>query len=648
MLKKEIGLFGVFCMSAGGMISSGLFVLPGIAFAESGPAAILAYVLAAGLILPSMLAKAELATAMPKSGGAYFFIERGLGPLMGTVIGLLGWLSLALKAAFALVGLGSLAALVFTGSDSMVLKITALIGCGLFTLVNLVSVKKTAGLQNFLVLFLLAALVIFFFTGVDSVEVARFTPFMPHGLESVFVVAGMVFISFGGLTKVAAVAEEIKDPGRNIPLGMFVAFGVVSAFYVGVVFVTFGNVDGALLAGSLTPLDLAASEAMGQTGRIIIGIGAFLAFATTANAGILSASRSPMAMSLDGLVPEVLAKTNAKFGTPFIAILGTGGFIALTVAFLSVENLVKTASAIMLLMFCLENVALLILRGNRYETWRPTFRTPLFPWLPLASIFVYGFLIIEMGPVPLLLTGAFAAVAVIWYMYYVRPRIDRESGFVHMVDRLLSKDMKRGVLETELRGIALERDGVVQDRFDRLVTEGEILDINHEISDSEFFSILASRMADRIWDRTELSAGRIQQLFLEREAESSTVVAPGVAIPHIEVPGKNVFEVMPVRCRPGVVFNNMGEPVTTIFAIAASDDERNFHLRALMAVAHIVREEGFKERWSRAGDPEQLRDVILLAGRTRDVEAGSRKEKRKRKTENQTEPKLSGSEKPAF
>ncbi|MFQ5645793.1 MAG: amino acid permease, partial [bacterium] len=104
-MKRELGLISVFSIAAGSMISSGLFVLPGLAFQKAGPAIIVSYVLAAVLMIPTMFSKAELATAMPKSGGSYFFIERSMGPLIGTVAGFANWLSIALKGAFALVGI---------------------------------------------------------------------------------------------------------------------------------------------------------------------------------------------------------------------------------------------------------------------------------------------------------------------------------------------------------------------------------------------------------------------------------------------------------------------------------------------------------------------------------------------------------------
>jgi len=106
-LKKELGLFDVYAISTGAMFSSGFFLLPGIAAAETGPSVVLAYFLAALLMTPAMLSMAELAAAMPRAGGTYFFLDRTMGPLVGTIGGFGTWLALVLKSAFALIGLGA-------------------------------------------------------------------------------------------------------------------------------------------------------------------------------------------------------------------------------------------------------------------------------------------------------------------------------------------------------------------------------------------------------------------------------------------------------------------------------------------------------------------------------------------------------------
>ena len=131
-LKKELGLLDVFCIASGAMISSGLFILPALAFKATGPSLILSYILAGILVLPAMLAKAELTTAMPKAGGEYFFIERPIGTAFGTVGGFASWFSLSFKSAFALVGIGLFATLINPGITDFEIKLIAVGSCLFF------------------------------------------------------------------------------------------------------------------------------------------------------------------------------------------------------------------------------------------------------------------------------------------------------------------------------------------------------------------------------------------------------------------------------------------------------------------------------------------------------------------------------------
>ena len=613
-LERRLRLGDVFCIAAGAMISSGLFVLPGIAYAKAGPAVIVAYVLAAILILPALLAKAELATAMPKSGGTYFFVDRSMGPLLGTVAGLLTWLSLSLKAAFALIGIGALGILFAPGMGAWGVKLIAIAGCLCFAVLNCVSVKGTGRMQVVLVTGLLGLILLYVAKGVGSVNHLHYAPFMPWGWQSTFAVTGMVFVSFGGLTKVAAIAEEVHNPGRNIPLGMFLAFGIVSVLYVVVVFITVGIVDGSRLSGSLVPIALGAEVSMGSIGRTLIALAAFLAFASTANAGILASSRSPLAMSRDGLLPAVLSKTSQRFSTPHIAIALTAIFMMLVIALLPLEDLVKTASTMKILLFALVNVSVIVMRHSGIESYRPSFKMPLCPWLPIAAVVLYFFLLFEMGVIPLLMTGGVALAATLWYLGYVQRRIDRKSGVVHLVSRIMSKTIRRSGLEDELRHISLERDEVELDRFDRLVQNGITIDIEESIPAAELFRRVATVLAPTVG----LDSDQLLRHLLQRELESSTVVEPGLAIPHVVVDGEHVFELVLVRCKPGVVFSELHEPVRTVFVLVGSKDERNYHLRALMTIAQIVRQPEFEKRWMGAVGIEQLRDVMLLASRIRE------------------------------
>jgi len=424
-LKKELGLIDIFSIASGAMISSGLFILPALAYAKTGPSVVFAYLLAGALVLPAMFAKAELATAMPKAGGEYFFIERSMGAPVGTVGGFASWFSLSFKSAFALIGMGIFVTLINPAVTGLQIKLVAAGCCLFFALVNIIGVKETGRVQVFLVFSLIAILLFYVARGFWFIQPQRYTPFMPFGLGSVFATAGLVFVSFGGLTKISSVAEEIKKPGRNIPLGMFLAFAVVMILYLAVVFVTVGVLDPGELSGSLAPISLGAGVFMGNFGIVVLALAALLAFVSTANAGILTASRAPMAMSRDYLLPSIFQKVSARFKTPYVSIIATCAFMVMAILFLSLENLVKVASTLKILLFLFVNLSLIVMRESKIQSYRPKFRAPFYPWIYIASIIGYGFLIFEMGRIPVTVTGVFIACALVWYLLYARRKVSR-------------------------------------------------------------------------------------------------------------------------------------------------------------------------------------------------------------------------------
>jgi amino acid transporter/mannitol/fructose-specific phosphotransferase system IIA component (Ntr-type) len=614
-LKKQLGLLDVFCVAAGAMISSGLFVLPAVAYAKTGPAVVFSYVLAGILVFPAMLAKAELATAMPKAGGVYFFIERSMGTPLGTVGGFASWFSLSFKSAFALVGLGIFASLIYPGITEMQTKLVAVGCCLFFTIVNLIGAKHTGRFQVALVLSLIGILLFYVIRGFLLVQPQRFVPFAPFGLGSVFATAGLIFVSFGGLTKICCVSEEIENPGRNIPLGMFLAFSVVILLYAAVVFVTVGLLDSGDLTNSLTPISDGANVFMGNLGSLVLAFAALLAFVSTANAGILTASRDAMAMSRDYLLPGFLQRTGAKSKTPHYSIIFTAGFMIIVILLLSLEDLIKTASTLKLLLFLFVNLSLIVMRESKIQSYRPKFRSPLYPWLHILGLFGYGFLVIEMGKLPLLITGIFIACALTWYLAYARKKVSRRAALVHVIERVTARELVDATLPEELRDIIRERDEIIEDRFDRLIRECQILDVEGKISAEDIFRKVSTILGERL----ETSEYVLFEKFLHREAEGGTVVQPGFAIPHIVVEGEKKFDVFLIRARDGINFRGVPDPVKIMFVLAGSKDERNYHLRALMAIAQIAQEERFEQRWLAARDTQGLRNLILLSTRKRDT-----------------------------
>jgi basic amino acid/polyamine antiporter, APA family len=634
-LNRKLGGLSVFSISSGAMISSGLFILPGLIFAKSGPAVIIAYILAGLFILPLILSKIELITAMPKAGGSYFFIERSMGSVAGTIGGFVGWLSLSLKSAFALVGIGAFATIINPSFTEWQIKLIAGGFCVLFTILNLISVGVTAKIQNVIVVGLVILLIIYIVRGSVEVDVNNYKPFMLKGVtpRTVFAVSGAVFISFAGVTKIASVAEEVRNPIKNIPMGMISAFVVVLFLYTFSIAVTVGVLDTCELgfnignsscevsdslitegeyAYTLTPISNTALRILGNPGLIVMAIAAIFAFVSTANAGILGASRFLLAMGRDQILPKYFSKLTKKGKLPYFSIILTGGFMLLIILGLNIDTLVKVASAMTILLFILELISSVIMRESKILNYKPSFKTPFYPWLQILGIIIYSYLLYEMGWLALLITGGFIILSIIWHKIYFKNKNIRNSALIYMIKRLLPDESSGKTLEDELREILMERDDINEDRFDKLVRDSQVIDLNREVARDEFFQIVSEKCS-----KLDIDKEKLVRAFIEREEESTTVLRPGLAVPHITVEGKNRFELLIARCMPGVNYDENTEPVYANFILVCSKDERHFHLKALSAIAQITQNENFDKDWLRAKNPQELKDIILLAERNR-------------------------------
>lgn len=607
-LKKELNLLDVFCIASGAMMSSGLFILPGLAHAQAGPAVVVSYLLAGLLATTGMLSQAELVSAMPKAGGDYFYVRRAMGPAVGTVGGIITWFSISLKSAFALVGMSAFTVLI----ASIDIHIIAVLFCTIFIVINLIGIKEAGRTQVILVIGLLTILLLYIALGLPKVDIQHFEPFAPKGINAIFSTAGFIFISYGGLLKIASIAEEVKNPGRNIPLGMMLSLIIVGILYMLVVLVTTGVVDAAELDKSLTPITDGAVAFMGKFGKITLSIAAILAFVSTANAGIMAASRYPLALSRDNLLPEYLGKINAKFKTPHISILITGVFI-ISALFLKLHILVKVASTVLILTFMFSCFSIIILRESRLQNYQPLFRAPLYPWIQIIGIVGFGFLLFEMGKEALLTSAIIIVSGLFVYWFYGRIRTGRESALLHLIERITAKELTTRSLETELKEIIRERDELVKDRFDTIVEHSIVLDINEAMPVEDFFELVAEAMADDLEMETEV----LSRLILDREMESSTVLDQGLAIPHIVIEGEHTFEILLARCKKGIVFSESTPEVHAVFVLIGTKDERNFHLRTLASIAQIVQDSHFEEKWMTAKNKEALRDIALLGKRQR-------------------------------
>lgn len=423
-LQRTLGLYAVFAISIGAMIGSGIFVLPGLAFEITGPSVVLAFFLAGIVILPAAASKSEMATAIPEAGGTYLYIDRAMGPLMGTIAGFGVWFSLVFKAAFALVGLGAYLSFFVEVPDRAVAAVLALALIGL----NLLGVKQTARVQAVLVTAVLTILIVFAIAGLPEADPDAFDPFFADGLHGLLAATGVVFVSYAGVTKVASVAEEVRQPGRNIPTAILVSVLLMMIVYPAVVAVMVGVTPAVELVNTLTPMATAAEQFLGDVGVTVVAATAVIALISMANAGLIASARYPLAMARNALAPSWLQHISARSGTPVAGIIVTGIVLIVLVLFVPILELAKLASAFQLLVFAFVNLALIAFRESRLDWYQPTFHSPAYPWLQIFGIVAALLLLTQMGTLPFVGALGFIVAGVLWYRAFGQTRASRESA----------------------------------------------------------------------------------------------------------------------------------------------------------------------------------------------------------------------------
>ena len=440
-LERSLGLYSTMMISMGAMIGSGIFVLPALGYKKAGPAVVVAYLLAAIIVLPAALSKAEMATAMPESGGTYLYIDRAMGPLFGTIAGIGAWFSLIFKSSFALVGLGAYLLLLVPISQGQIVIVALALGT-LVVVLNISGTKLSGQVQAIIVSLVIVGITAFTINAGLFAETSRFTPLRTNGNTGIVTAAAFVFVSYAGVTKIASVAEEVKEPGKNLPRAMLGSLGIMAVIYVGVVGAVVGLADPSVLktggpdgTASLTPMADGAAMLFGGAGVVVISVIAIVALTSMANAGVLSSSRFPLAMSRDQLLPPILRRIDRRFKTPRNAVLLTGAVLLLLIAFVPVIELAKLASAFQILVFSFENLALIAFRLGNPTSYEPAFTAPGYPYVQVFGFLGCMALLTQMGLVPLLGAGGIIIGGAIIYLLYGRSRTDRVGAASQYLQR---------------------------------------------------------------------------------------------------------------------------------------------------------------------------------------------------------------------
>lgn len=631
-LKKELGFMDVFSISAGAMISSGIFILPGLAFTKAGPLMILGYILGGLIAFAGILSVIELTTAMPKAGGDYFFIMRTLGPLIGTISGVLSWFAICLKTAFAIFGIAGVVGGIILGGDldHTTLVMISSVVTGIFLLLNIVGVEIASTFEVVLVIGLLILMGIFIAVGIFNIDLQYFNPFLQIytfvdnkfvfastgspfsalGTGIVVSTAAFIFVSFGGLLKVASISEEVKNPTVNIPKGMISSILVITVVYAATLFVTVGVLPNDQLANSLTPIADAAEVLAGKPGYIVLTIASLLAFISTANAGIMAASRYPLALSRDRLFPQFVGGVSKKFKTPTVAIISTGVLMVVSLM-LPLETLAKTASAVILTTYILTNLSVIIIRESNLSNYRPSFKAPFYPWIQIFTIFLFSYFITKLGVKAIESSIGLILISLVIYFTYGKKNSSKEYALLHLLIRITDSLKLGHSLESELRDIIHQRDDIELTDFDKIVKDAPIIDLEGNISLEDLIKIEADKFST-ILDK---DSSELEELFFQRENDITTAISGFTAIPHIVIDDIDTFHMAVFRCKEGIRFSDKYPEIKAVFLFVSSPKLNKLHLQTLASIANLIRDENFRQDWIEAKDEHYLRDLILLRKR---------------------------------
>jgi amino acid transporter/nucleotide-binding universal stress UspA family protein len=472
-LAKDLGPLAALTIGVGTMIGAGIFVLPGEAAVAAGPIVALSFVVGGVISLFTAMSASELGTAMPKAGGSYYYVNHALGPLFGSIAGWGNWMGLAFASAFYTLGFGEylttfapipsitlVATELFSASTGALrlplgpvgtftagpftatvgpiglsaFQIGALLAGLTFIGINYVGAKETGRLQTIIVLVLVGILTLFSVLGALQADLSTLRPFAPKGPEAILPGTALIFVSYLGFAKITTVAEEMKNPGRNLPIAVIGSVLIVTVMYAIIMVVLMGVINWELLGpdNTKTPVLDVAEISFGAVGFAGAGIGlltfaGLLATASSANASILASSRINFAMGRDKLISAWLNEIHPRFATPSRSIAVTGGIIVLFIILGDVKTLAKAGSVLHLIVYGLLNLALIVMREADTPEYDPDFEVPLYPIVPILGAITSFGLIAFVDLVEVALSGLFVVGGVVWYFTYARSRTENQG-----------------------------------------------------------------------------------------------------------------------------------------------------------------------------------------------------------------------------
>jgi APA family basic amino acid/polyamine antiporter len=449
-LKKTLGWQHLIALGIGAVIGTGIFVLVGRGSDYAGPAVILAFALAGALSVCAALAYAEMATLLPAAGSAYTYTYTVLGEGLawivgwslileygvtcgavasgwsGYMVGLVNSLGVHIPDALATGPAGG--GIINLPAVLIVVAVTALLARG---------TKESASVNVVLVAIKLMALAMFVYFTLQVIHPGNFEPFSPYGFPShvdadghtrgVMAAAAIIFFAYLGFDAVSTAAEEVKNPSRDLKIGILGSLFICTAIYILISYCAVGSWDFHEFEGSREPLALILRNLDHPTAALLIGAAAIIALPSVILVMMYGQTRVLFVMSRDGLLPVRLSKLSGGNQTPVFVTVLVGGFVAAIAGFFRLDEIAELSNAGTLLAFLLVAVCVLVLRVRRPDLERK-FRCP-WVWM-VAPIAVAGslYFIVSLPNLTILRFCGWNVIGVMVYLAYGRTRATLAQG----------------------------------------------------------------------------------------------------------------------------------------------------------------------------------------------------------------------------
>lgn len=431
-LKRSLGAFELMMLGVGVIIGSGLFVITGVAAAEqAGPALVLSFVLAGLACACAALCYGELASAIPASGSSYTFAYVGLGEVFGWFIGwcitleyvvamsaiAVGW-SAYMSNIFSLLGLDLPKDLVTDPFSGGIINIPAMFIVSMMACLQLRGTKTSARLNNVLVFVKLAVILVFIILIAKHIDPANYDPFMPFGWSGVFSGAAVVFFAFLGFDAIANSAEEVKNPQRDMPIGIIGSLVIATGLYIIVTLMLTGTVKYFEYEGVAAPVAYALNNVGIKWGSALVSVGAIAGLTTGVLVLLGSESRLIYSMSRDGLMPAGFSHVSEN-GVPKRAIICVWIAGLLLAGFVPIDRIAELCNIGTLWAFFMVSLTVIVLRRTRPELERG-FRVPLVPFIPILSMALCAFLASQLDHITWVVFIIWTCCGMIIYFAYGR------------------------------------------------------------------------------------------------------------------------------------------------------------------------------------------------------------------------------------